>query len=236
MLGVASGWPPASPRTPSSAATKLVWFSAQNGSDAVFSPALLLVAAHLLGARAGRGLGGCGASPESACARLPVIVSSIAVLIGLTLVNVLQPGSGLSDEARARLTAGAADRATVLAKAQAPKQGIDLLIELVPTNPIKAAADGDLLGWMFFALFFGIGLSLVRTEAARRLEEAIEGLDVCLISMSFRSRRWGVAALSSRSRRARRQILVRLALRRIVVLPGIHQFVICSAAVRPSAA
>ncbi len=167
-----------------------------------------------------------------------VVVSTIAVLIGLTLVNVLQPGSGLSDEARARLTAGAADRATVLAKAQAPKQGIDLLIELVPTNPIKAAADGDLLGWMFFALFFGIGLSLVRTEAARRLEEAIQGLyDVTmrLISIVISIAPVGVAALLfSLTAELGIEILVQLAryVGVVVLALAIHQFVVYSAAVK----
>ena len=167
-----------------------------------------------------------------------VVVSAIAVLLGLTLVNLLQPGAGLSEEARARLTSGAADRATVLAKAQAPKQGIDLLTEIVPANPVKAAADGDLLGWMFFALFFGIGLSLVRTEAARRLEESIEGLyDVTmrLISIVISIAPVGVAALLfSLTAELGVEILVQLAryVGVVVLALAIHQFVVYSAAVK----
>jgi DAACS family dicarboxylate/amino acid:cation (Na+ or H+) symporter len=167
-----------------------------------------------------------------------VVVSTIAVLLGLALVNLLRPGEGLSDEARARLTAGAADRATVLAKAQAPKQGMDLLIELVPSNPLAAAAGGDLLGWMFFALFFGIGLSLVRTEAARRLEEAIEGLyDVTmrLIAIVISVAPVGVAALLfSLTADLGVEILVQLAryVGVVVLALAIHQFVVYSAAVR----
>jgi DAACS family dicarboxylate/amino acid:cation (Na+ or H+) symporter len=127
-----------------------------------------------------------------------VVVSSIAVLLGLVLVNVLKPGEGLSDETRARMMAGAAERSAVLAKASAPKSGIDLVTEIVPANPLKAAVDGDLLAWMFFALLFGIGLSLTRTEAARRLEETIEGLyDVTmrLIGVVIGLAPVGVAAL-----------------------------------------
>lgn len=167
-----------------------------------------------------------------------VVVSAIAVLIGLVLVNVLQPGAGLSEESRARLTAGAADRATVLAKAQAPKQGIDLLTELVPTNPIKAAAEGDLLGFMFFALFFGVGLSLVRTEAARRLEEAIEGIyDVTmrLISIVISLAPLGVAALLfSLTAELGVEILVQLAryVGVVVLALAIHQFGVYSLAVK----
>ena len=55
-----------------------------------------------------------------------------------------------------------------------------------------------MLAVMFFALFLGIGLSLTRTEAARRLEEALEGLyDVTmrLIGMVIALAPIGVAAL-----------------------------------------
>ncbi len=68
----------------------------------------------------------------------------------------------------------------------------------MPQNPLRAAADGDMLAVMFFSLMFGIGLSLTRTEAARRLEAAIEGLyDVTmrLIALVISLAPIGVAAL-----------------------------------------
>lgn len=167
-----------------------------------------------------------------------VVVSSIAVLLGLVLVNVLKPGEGLSDETRARLMAGAADRSAVLAKVQAPKSGIDLVTEIVPANPLKAAVDGDLLAWMFFALLFGIGLSLTRTEPARRLEEAIAGLyDVTmrLIGVVIGLAPIGVAALLfSITADLGLEIVVQLAryVGVVVLALAIHQFVVYSAAVK----
>lgn len=104
-----------------------------------------------------------------------VVVSTIAVLVGLFLVNTLQPGSGLSDELRARLLVGAAERATVVSAAPAPKSGIDLLVQIVPDNAIRAAASGDMLAWMFFALMTGVGLCLVRSEAVLRFEQVLQG-------------------------------------------------------------
>jgi DAACS family dicarboxylate/amino acid:cation (Na+ or H+) symporter len=166
-----------------------------------------------------------------------VCVSTIAVLIGLLLVNLLRPGEGLSEEARARLTAGAAERATALVRAQAPRSGIDLLTEIVPANPLRAAAEGDMLAWMFFSLLFGVGLSLTRTEAARRLEDAVEGLyDVTmrLIGVVISLAPVGVAALLfSLTAELGLEILVQLARYVGVVLLalGIHQFVVYSAAV-----
>src|SRR4029077_2975288 len=105
-----------------------------------------------------------------------VVVSAIAVLIGITLVNVLRPGEGISPELKARLTQGAAERAAAVSGGEAPKAGIDLLIEIVPRNPIKAAADGDMLGVMFFSLMIGLGLALTATPATERFREAVEGL------------------------------------------------------------
>jgi len=167
-----------------------------------------------------------------------VVVSSIAVVLGLVLVNVLKPGEGLSEETRARMMAGAAERSAVLAKAQAPKSGIDLVTEIVPANPLKAAVDGDLLAWMFFALLFGIGLSLTRTEAARRLEEAIEGLyDVTmrLIAIVIGLAPIGVAALLfSITADLGLEIVVQLAryVGVVVLALAIHQFVVYSAVVK----
>ncbi len=164
-------------------------------------------------------------------------VSAIAVLIGLGLVNLLKPGEGMSERERAALTAGAADRTTVLAKAQAPKGGIELLTDIVPANPVRAASDNDLLAVMFFSLFFGIGLTLTRTEKARRLEEAIEGLyDVSmrLIGIVIAFAPVGVAALLfSLAADLGVGILVQLARYVGVVLLALalHQFVVYSLAV-----
>ncbi len=104
-----------------------------------------------------------------------VVVSSLAVLIGVTMVNAFQPGRGLSPALKARLAARAAS-APVPAAAAAGATGVDFVVQLVPSNPIQAMAQGDMLAVMVFALFLGVGLAVTRTEAARRLEEALEGL------------------------------------------------------------
>jgi len=127
-----------------------------------------------------------------------VVVSSIAVLLGIGLMNLLRPGEGMSEELRERVTVGAAQRASALAQASAPRTGIDLIVQIVPANPIKAAAEGDMLAVMFFALLLGFGLVLTPTAAARSLETALEGLyDVTmrLIQMVIAVAPVGVAAL-----------------------------------------
>ena len=127
-----------------------------------------------------------------------VVVSTIAVLIGVTLVELFQPGGGMSPEMRERLLAGAAGRAAAITAAPAPRAGIDLFVQIVPDNVLKAGSTGDMLAWMFFSLMVGVGLALVKTDAARSLEQAIQGLyDVAmrLIHLVIAVAPIGVAAL-----------------------------------------
>ena len=103
-----------------------------------------------------------------------VIVSAIAVLIGVALVNAIRPGEGISPELRQRLQSH--PTATPPAAPAAGTTGIDFVVALVPQNAVKAMAEGDMLAVMVFALLLGIGLALTRTEPARRFEEALQGL------------------------------------------------------------
>ncbi len=127
-----------------------------------------------------------------------VVASTIAVAIGVTLVNLLQPGAGLPEETRARLLADAAQRSAALPAATGARGGLDLLVQMVPDNPLRAAANGDMLAVMVFALLFGIGLSAVKSDGARRLLEVIQGLydvTMTLIGWVIRLAPYGVAAL-----------------------------------------
>ena len=167
-----------------------------------------------------------------------VVVSSIAVVLGIVLVNALRPGDGLSPELRERMLEGASERASVLSRAEAPKSGLDLLVAIVPSNPIKAAADGDMLAVMFFAVMIGVGLILTRTDAARSFERALEGLyDVTLrlIHLVIEVAPIGVAALLfTLTAQLGYEILGQLAryVGVVVLALGIHQFVVYSLAVR----
>jgi DAACS family dicarboxylate/amino acid:cation (Na+ or H+) symporter len=124
-------------------------------------------------------LGVCGLGELHALGRVglrtllyTVVVSAIAVLLGVAMVVAFEPGAGLSPEAKASLRASlpAAPPAAV------SPGGVDLLVRLVPSNAVAAMAEGDLLAVMVFALLLGVGLAAVRTEPARRLEQALQGL------------------------------------------------------------
>ncbi len=167
-----------------------------------------------------------------------VVVSTIAVLLGLGLTNLLRPGDGMSAATKARLLAGAGERAAAITGGTAPKSGIDLIVQIVPRNPISAMAEGDMLAVMFFALMLGIGLAVTRTEAARKFEGALEGLyDVTmrLIGMVISVSPFGVAALLfTLTAQLGYEILGQLAryVGVVVLALCIHQFVVYSVLVR----
>ena len=124
-----------------------------------------------------------------------MVISSIAVLIGLVLVNVFRPGEGMSDEVRALARTSVVPKAAAAPGDTSPAA---LLVSIVPDNPVKAAANGDYLGLIFFALVFGIALGLTRTPATERLKEVIAGLyevTLVLIGGVLKVAPLGVAAL-----------------------------------------
>ncbi|MGB5778161.1 MAG: dicarboxylate/amino acid:cation symporter [Allopontixanthobacter sediminis] len=106
-----------------------------------------------------------------------VIVSSIAVLISITAVNLLQPGAGVDRaEAQDLLAQGGEGAASIVQASAESDAGVNQLIAIVPSNIISAMSNNDILAVMFFALFFGIGLLLVQTRRTETLKDAIEGV------------------------------------------------------------
>ncbi|KYF66953.1 dicarboxylate/amino acid:cation symporter [Sorangium cellulosum] len=162
------------------------------------------------------------------------VVSTIAVLIGLVLVNLIRPGDGLPEAVRG-LASGSGIKA---ATAPADTSPVGMIIAMVPDNVIKAAAAGDVLAVITFSLLFGLALSLTPTEAAMRLREGIQGLfDVSmrLIEGVLRFAAIGVGALLfTITSRMGIGIMQQLAAYVLTVLLGLglHMFVVYSLSVR----
>jgi len=106
-----------------------------------------------------------------------VIVSGIAVVISLAVVNLLQPGHGVDPQAARELLAQGGSKASgIVASAGEAKTGVEAVLGLIPTNVVTAMSQNDILAVMVFALAFGIGLLLVQTPRTQTLKDAIEGV------------------------------------------------------------
>ncbi|HEV3010250.1 MAG TPA: dicarboxylate/amino acid:cation symporter [Burkholderiales bacterium] len=106
----------------------------------------------------GRGEGVSGVAGRTLAFTL--ILSAASVLVGMMLVNVLRPGDGL--ELGEGALPGAAGVEALRANAAATRPLSDIIIELVPRNPLESAVralDGEMLQLMLFALIFGVAVS-----------------------------------------------------------------------------
>ena len=107
-----------------------------------------------------------------------IVFSGIAVLLGLVMVNLFKPGTGVDPVLAQQLLAEGAERAQAIVRdsTQQPS-GLEMLLSIVPQNVIGAAANNaNILALMFFALMFGVGLVLTPTPQTAVLKRGIEGL------------------------------------------------------------
>ena len=108
---------------------------------------------------------------------LTIVLSTIAVAIGLGAVNWFRPGDGVDQAiAQQMLADGAGGARDIVASAPASVQLGQFFVDLIPRNPIAAAAENQILPVMIFALLFGIGLVMVKSPAAAHLQITIAGL------------------------------------------------------------
>ena len=105
-----------------------------------------------------------------------ISTSFMAILIGLFLANTIQPGIGASVIS----DAGVYDTS----KLSTSSSMVDILKRMIPNNPVSAFANGDMLSIIFFALFFGITLSLISSEKSSPVLGVIHSIYHVIIKMT----------------------------------------------------
>ena len=94
--------------------------------------------------------------------------SLLAILVGLVLVNLIQPGLVNGEPIKNILSVSEAQVQATQAKVGSQGVGsiVDVLLSMVPVNIVKAAADGQMLGLIVFSLLFGYFISRITEERA----------------------------------------------------------------------
>lgn len=82
------------------------------------------------------------------------VVSTVALIIGLVVVNVLQPGSGMHIDPASLDTKGIAAY-TIPGKMQTT---VDFLLHIIPSSVVDAFAKGEILQVLLFSVLFGFAL------------------------------------------------------------------------------
>ncbi len=126
------------------------------------------------------------------------VVTSVAICIGLAVVNLIQPGRGMDPDLLHSVVAAGSEKAKAIADAHPSLSVVQMLLGIVPKNVVKAAADGELLAVMFFAIMLGVALVLTPTPATAAFKQAVQGLNelvMKLIGLVIRLTPYAVACL-----------------------------------------
>ncbi len=103
-------------------------------------------------------------------------LTALSTTLGLTVMNVFEPGRGLDPAVKTQLMEtykGQTEGAMGLSQGAL---SIDLLVKIVPRNPVKAAAEGDMLAVIFFALMVGVALTALPRDKGGPMLAFLESL------------------------------------------------------------
>lgn len=136
------------------------------------------------------------------------VVTTIALIIGLVVINLLKPGSGMNVDVN-MLNAKEAAAYISQGKSQTPT---DFLLNIIPENIVAAIANNNLLQVLFFSVLIGFALSKIKEKALpllnviQSLEDALFGIIKMIMklapigavgAMAFTIGKYGVGSLSS---------------------------------------
>lgn len=116
-----------------------------------------------------------------------LMTTAVAICISLALGVLLKPGAGLD-------LGTVASQSTTIAKNQSLSE---IILNMIPSNPIEAFAKGEMLQIIFFAMLTGVSISLVG-EKAKPLKKLFEcANEVCMkmVSVIMMFAPFGVFAL-----------------------------------------
>ena len=106
-----------------------------------------------------------------------VVTSTFAILTGIILVNIIQPG--IVDGVPAKEILGlSANTDDVIAKVEGKSASdvVGIFLRMVPTNIVHAAANGQMLGLIFFSLLFGFFITKIKVDTQKMLQGFWKGV------------------------------------------------------------
>jgi len=115
-----------------------------------------------------------------------LVTTTIAILIGLGLAAVIQPGEGGNFDVEG-ITYEAAEAPPV----------VDTLLKIIPTNPINAMAQGEMLQIIAFSVFIGFALTILgdKTKGILNLMEQGNEIMMFLVNLVMKVAPYGTFGL-----------------------------------------
>ncbi len=125
--------------------------------------------------------------------------TAVAVTIGLIVSNVVKPGARIAESTRDALSARfEGDAASRMQLADEAPRVIDTLLNIIPRNPVQAAANLELLPLIFFTIVFAAAVSVIapkRREAVITFFEGVNDASMVVIDWVMKLAPYAVFAL-----------------------------------------
>jgi Na+/H+-dicarboxylate symporter len=165
--------------------------------------------------------------------------TAIAITIGIILATTIQPGSRLDESTKQDLLASYGTEAIEKIEIAQQKPGlVETILRVVPANPIESLAEANMLQIIFFALLFGIAITLIPGNKGKPVVDFFDGVSEAMIQIVhivMKLAPIGVLALiASVVGRFGTDILLSLIVYSVVVVTGLalHMLLVYPSAVR----
>ena len=115
-----------------------------------------------------------------------ITTTLVAIIIGLSIVNVVKPGTGMPAETIEKIKTtyqGNADDMIGKAKMTKDAGPLQALVDIFPSNIFTALGEAKMLQIIFFALFVGICLLLIPEKKAKPLVKFFDSLNEVVMKM-----------------------------------------------------
>ena len=145
-----------------------------NGLKMIIVPLIMAsIISGIAGLGSSEGLGRLGAKTLS----FYMLSSLVAILVGLAAVNIVEPGI-IDGKPGAEVLGLSADTEETLKKVEGKSGGdiAQVFLRMVPTNIVYAAADGQMLGLIFFAILFAVFMMRLEPKHSEPLRNLWEGV------------------------------------------------------------
>lgn len=115
-----------------------------------------------------------------------LMTTAVAITIGLTAADLIKPGGGFPEELRQDLVVvGTAEATSKVGNAQTQMERTtwDVLLDIFPSNPFAAMAQGNTLQVVVVGLLVGVALTLIPKKKAKPLVEFFDGMTDVVIKI-----------------------------------------------------
>jgi Na+/H+-dicarboxylate symporter len=111
-----------------------------------------------------------------------LLATALAVALGLIAAKTFNPGIGLDEEVKARMLTDFAGVTAEQVERLRDKPSLgDFLLKIIPRNPFRAMVETNFLQIIFFAILFGISLTILTEERRKPVLDFLNGVNDAMI-------------------------------------------------------